>query len=1009
MAVPHHTHGVWLAVAGTAIAVIAALFTWWSSSGPSRETLDASPERLLSRAEAAFDRNDLAMAGRILRQLLRAEPEHVRARLYLGQLLREQGDADRAAKTWRSITHGTADELATARFLEGSLAIERGRVDVSRRLLEAAIKANPDSLAARERLISVYRMLRKPADVVEQLSWIAERRRLSLDELVFLTIPQDSTFPPEETIRLLTACLQESPDDVDCRTALASALREANRPNDALAICDEVVSDQASPSLTAERVLALIDLEQPGEAQHSCDASSALVEKSHQLAFACGKATFETGDLVRAAELLGSVLEVDPHHFEATHLAGRLLARLNRQVEGTQLLDRAARLDELQRLCIRLTQSAASGDIPEDVLSRIATLLESLGRHGEAALWYEEIFARNPANLLFAEQARKARERARQSPDQAGVPPVLASPASSQPLRSRIPREQKGPLVTTAKPSRIRLVDVHESAGIDFQYFNGETGFQHLIESMGGGVLVIDFDGDGWSDLYFPQGCVLPYDSRNDKQTDRLFRNLGGGRFADVTHTSGLGSNQYGLGGAVFDCDNDGDEDLFVSNLGPNLFYRNEGDGTFSEISLELGMTESEMTTSVAAADFNGDGTLDLYLTNYVEGLRVCRNAKGEYSPCDPSLFAGQPDRLWLADESGGYRDESELAGIHRPLSRGLGVVTCDFDEDGRVDIYVANDGVPNFLFQNITEAGSKIVTFEDRGLISGTALDEHGRSQAGMGIALADFDGNRLPDLFVTNFYQEANTLYLNSGDLQFVDSSRESGLAVPSMNLLGFGTQAVDLDLDGDMDLFVANGHIQRDPTGVQPWTMPAQVFENLGGGRFRDVTDSVGPDIAIPRLGRGVAVSDLNRDGLPDIVMIAQHGPATLLENRCHSPGRSVTLRLTGTKSHRDARGSRLTVQSGDRRNVQWVNTNGGYLASNSPVVFAAVDSDIRQIYVDVLWPNGETTTHEINVAGQSEEWRLLESGHATILSGPGEPSSLPPETPDDRSLPGNERRQ
>lgn len=971
--------------------------------------MDVSPERLLSRAEAAFDRNDLPMAGRILRQLLRAEPEHVRARLYLGQLLREQGDADRATEIWRSITRGTADELATARFLEGSLAIERGRVDVSRRLLEAAIKANPDSLAARERLVNVYRMLRKPADVVEQLSWIAERRQLSLGELVFLTIPQDSTFPPEETIRLLTACLQENPDDVDCRAALASALREVDRTNDALAICDEVASGQASPSLAAERVLTLVDLGQSGEAQHSCDVLWSLVEKSPRLAFACGKATFETGDLERAAVLLGSVLQVDPHHFAATHLAGRLQARLNRQVEGTQLLDRAARLDELQRLCIRLTQSTASGDIPEEVLSRIATLLESLGRHGEAALWYDEMFARNPANSLFAEQARKARERARQSPDQAGAPLVLASNASSQPIRSRPPRERKGALVTTTEPTCIRLIDIHESAGIDFQYFNGQTGFEHLIESMGGGVLVIDFDGDGWSDLYFPQGCRLPHDPDNHEQTDRLFRNLGNGQFADVTKPSGLGSNHYGLGGVVFDCDNDGDEDLYVSNLGPNLFYRNEGDGTFTEVSRELGMTESEMTTSVAAADFNGDGTLDLYLTNYVEGLRVCRNAKGEYSPCDPSLFAGQPDQLWLADGLGGYRDESEPAGIRRPLSRGLGVVTCDFDEDGRVDIYVANDGVPNFLFQNITEAGSEIPTFEDRGLISGTALDEHGRSQAGMGIALADFDGNRLPDLFVTNFYQEANTLYLNWGNLQFVDSSRESGLAAPSLNLLGFGTQAVDLDLDGDMDLFVANGHIQRDPTGVQPWTMPAQVFENLGSGRFRDVTDSVGEGVAVPRLGRGVAVSDINRDGLPDIVMVSQDRPAIMLENRCLSPGRHVTLRLIGTQSHRDARGARLTIRSGNRSQVQWVNTNGGYLASNSPVVFAAVDSEIRHIHVDVLWPNGETTTHEIDVAGQSEEWRLLESGHATILAGPGEPSLLPPKTTDDRPLPGNERRR
>jgi hypothetical protein len=488
-----------------------------------------------------------------------------------------------------------------------------------------------------------------------------------------------------------------------------------------------------------------------------------------------------------------------------------------------------------------------------------------------------------------------------------------------------------------------------------------------MFQFSGGGVAVLDFDQDGWPDLYFPQGHLWPEtdaDCASHLETrDRLFRNLGDGRFLDVTTAGALTGRGYGQGATIGDFDSDGFPDVYVATLKQNRLYRNNGDGTFADVTTESGTAGERWTTSCLMADLNGDGLADIYSVNYLEASdlfeRICRNSDGRRRRCTPFELDASQDQLFLNLGDGRFEDVTRESGIVASGGKGLGIVAADFDGSGRLSLFVANDMMPNFYFMNETPSPGGRPRFTESALTAGLAYDRDGRAQGCMGIAVGDIREDGLLDLFVTNYYLESNTLYEQRPGQSFEDVTRTAGLRDPSLKMLGFGTQFLDADLDGWSDLVVLNGHVDDETYRGIPFHMPAQFFRNVGGGKFAEVSaDTLGPWFAGRYLGRGLARLDWNRDGLEDFAATNLDSPVALLTNRSHRTGNSLRLTMHGVRSNRDAIGTTVRVQSRGREWVKQLTAGDGYESSNQrELVFGLMDAASADL-VTIRWPSGAT---------------------------------------------------
>ena len=513
---------------------------------------------------------------------------------------------------------------------------------------------------------------------------------------------------------------------------------------------------------------------------------------------------------------------------------------------------------------------------------------------------------------------------------------------------------QRGP----APPaSRIQFADVTAKAGIGFVHQSGASPAKYMVETFGSGVAWIDYDEDGFQDLFFVNGAP--------GSSNALYHNNRDGTFTDVTQRAGVagtgsGPGVYKTGVAVGDFDNDGYLDLYVTAFGPNTLYRNNHDGTFSDVTAKAGVAgpATEWSTSTGFFDYDRDGFLDLYVVNYLD-YRIADNpycglAKDGYRMyCHPTIFDGMADRLYRNNGNGTFTDVSKQAGIANPSGKGLGVAFCDYDRDGRTDIYVANDTVRNFLYRNTGKG-----TFVDEAYGAGVGFDANGKPQAGMGTDCADVDGNGLPDVFVTNFSEELNTLYMNRGDGLFEDATVAAGLGSGFLPL-GFGTKMFDADNDGDLDIHVTNGHVIDNVKLYRPILSYAQkdlLYENLGGGKFRDVTAQGGAALQATRVGRGLAVADFDNDGNLDVVITSVNQRAVLLRNESERPGNWIMIRAKGKKSNAFGLGATVTLETSEGRQVREINNTASYLSSNDVRLHVGLGAAkiIRQI--EVLWPSG-----------------------------------------------------
>jgi len=521
-------------------------------------------------------------------------------------------------------------------------------------------------------------------------------------------------------------------------------------------------------------------------------------------------------------------------------------------------------------------------------------------------------------------------------------------------------------LVAATPDCPIRLTDVAKEAGLVFVHERGATAGHRLPESMGSGIAWLDYDADGWMDVYVVQsGPFPPADS--PQAADRLFRNNGDGTFTDVTARAGLSDMAYGMGAFAADYDNDGFVDLLVTNWGRIILYRNKGDGTFRDETAKLGLSEKGWFTAAAWGDVDGDNLLDLVLTRYVDDSQEAKLFcgmvdTGERMYCRPMQYPGTTAFLYRNGGDGSFRDITREAGLAEAVGKALGAVFVDVDLDGKLDLYVANDALMNFLFRNL--GGGR---FEDISVLSGTAFDPKGNPQGSMGVDAGDLDGDGAPDLAVANWEGEPNAYYRNLGSALFEDLSVSSGFAQRPPRDVGFGLNFLDLESDGDLDVFIANGHVDDKPR-LQGTTYAQRnsLLWNLGGGRF--VQRPCGSAFERTYVGRGSGVADYDNDGDPDIAVSNSGGPLLLLRNDGEHGG-WLGVQLVGRKSNRQGIGARLVAETPAGKTLtRLVKAGSSYLSTSDPRVLFGLGPERAVKKLTIYWPSGTVQALENLPAGK-----------------------------------------
>jgi len=526
-------------------------------------------------------------------------------------------------------------------------------------------------------------------------------------------------------------------------------------------------------------------------------------------------------------------------------------------------------------------------------------------------------------------------------------------------------------LPSAAKAQGIQFRDITAQAGIHFVHNNAAFGKKYLPETMGSGCAFIDYDNDGWPD-------ILLINSQNWRghpgpaSTLKLYHNNHNGTFTDVTVKAGLAVSMVGMGVAVGDYNNDGYDDIFVTAVGQSHLFRNNGNGTFTDVTKAAGLWgPNEFSTSAAWVDYDRDGKLDLVVANYVQwsmkGDLFCTLDGTHKSYCTPESYKGTSVRLWHNLGNGKFEDATQKAKLYDPTSKSLGIAILDYNNDGWPDIFIANDTQPNKLYVNKQDG-----TFEETAVSAGVGFSEDGVARAGMGVDAADYDRSGHPSLIITNFANQMLSLYHNEGNGLFVDEAPQSEVGRATLVTLGFGCFLFDYDNDGWPDIFVADGHIENQIEKVQKrvkYAEPPHLFRNLGGGKFMEVTDSLGAAFASPKVARGAAYADVDNDGALDMLVTTNGGRAYLF----HSEGvtnHSLRIKLSGTKSNRDGIGALVRVTSAGQKGEQskMLRSGSSYLSQSELVLTFGLGKQTKADSVEVVWPSGHVDKLSDVNAGQ-----------------------------------------
>jgi len=834
----------------------------------------------------------------------------------------------------------------SAGFLQaGVRAFEFGLPGNAERLYRRAIQGSA-ALEPYSRLARLYLACRRGAELRRLLA-DADVANVPLKDdpmLVWLWVVGDRVdWHGGDSLQWLELVQKEQPEDGFAAAALIHSLLNSKQNVHARQVIDRFPS-AGKFAWVVRLARATLELEEnrPTEALSAIQQLPEEAEQQAETWFLRGRIWLACGDSEGALMAFAHANALDPWFVNAVYNHGRLLAQTGRMQESEAELRYAARIDDIVRRCRQLMNSS---QLAADDVQSVVTLAAELGDTS----WLRLV--RQLASKL------KHQRVGIDSGPRLSLGPPLAVPAGLVARRvvCEVPHSSSVVEREPAVPSKIRFVDTTDKLGVQFTYDHGHAPQRWLMETLGGGVAVLDYDRDGWQDLFFAQGGKLPASNQPGQSDGRLWRNIHASTFTDVTAVAQMTVPGYSHGCSVGDFNDDGFPDLLVCRYGGLTLMANQGDGTWINSTHGSGSgieANQRWNTSAAFADLDDDGDLDLYVAGYCDApfsdqLRACREGN-QFAPCRPNAYPPGADTLLENLGTGQFQDRSRASGIVGDGGYGLGVIVADFDEDGAPEVFVGNDTTQNFIWHRTSPTTDRTMpVFEDRGLIAGVAVDGSGRAEACMGIACGDVDGDERLDLFVTNFFDETCTFYHNLGNLMFDDQTMQFGLSNAGRQLMGWESQFFDADNDGWLDLIIVNGHLHDQPQVPQ--------FYRNRRGRFAEQSSSAGACFGVPRLGRSVATWDYNRDGRVDVVMSHQVEPATVLCNETET-GQSVTLSLVGTRSVRDATGAVVRARVGHRKLVRLVSSQGGYLSACSADVVIGLGDATAIDDLEIQWPGG-----------------------------------------------------
>ncbi len=990
----------WLIAVTLPLAIVALGLLWLldTSKAPDKPSLTA--------ARSAFKKGDHQQTLAICTELLKNQKDLPALLLIAGESASRLERYEEAIHFYDRVSDSSGSDAATARWAAGEVSLQLGRMSETIQRMEQALALNAGNDRARERLIYLLNLAGRRWDALPHLLEMVRQEKSSAQQLLYLGNIAKSVENESELNHFLSA----APNDRLPLLGLARIRMREGALDECLRLLNEVLKQ--SPNLVEAHVQLGTLLLQTDTLGSSWNRSLPKAAELHpDIWFIRGEWSRNHGQLEAAARCFAESLRLDPDHLAALNAMAQVLSSLGYSDRAQTIAKRAAQLEKLlvvferimsdewtaRKALVQKNMSAAAyenhlrskGRLEPIVLAAQQTL--ELGRGWEAIAWSQYGLSADPLNRELHSVAARARPLLDRGSTRTywnfSVVDFQWMQSFKLPVwdlvNSASPRIVSQPAHTTR---RVKFTELKDE--LDFTYYASRTSFEdgrRMFEMTGGGVGVLDYDQDGWPDLFLAQGSDWPTSAADRSRSDRLKRNRGTGDphvpiFEDVSTRAGIAENAFGQGVAIGDVDNDGFDDIYVCNFGVNQLWINQGDGTFRDGSAMIAVDSASWTVSAAIADLNGDGLAEIYDANYVEGADVATRRcliEGKPRACSPLNFRMAKGRLLAIDQRGIFCDvgyQVLLPSTQEGNALGLAIFRL---KDQRLPlIFVANDQVANLMLSAQPEPSSPLgIRLSNNAILSGLAYDGDGKSQACMGIAIGDVNRDGALDLLVTNYYDEANTLYLQQPSGIFRDATRASGLVGPSVKMLGFGTQFIDAECDGLADLIVLNGHIDDMSHVGTPYRMRAQFFVGDGNAKFVESrAPTNGAYFDQERLGRALALVDFDRDGRQDFVATDLERPASLVRNESES-GNYVTIRLVGTTSHRDAIGTEVVATVAGRQTTHQLVSGCGYMVSNEKMIHIGLGEATKIDQLRILWPSDVQQTYTDVLA--NTQWLAIEN--------------------------------
>ena len=936
-----------------------------------------STAQLTADAQQALQERRLGDAEQLISQALTADPDNQPALLLAAEIAGRNGKRSQLLDFASRLNPEVSTERVVDVWLEvGQQSEDIGEASVAEDFYVRAWNYRPADVTLNHRLAWLY--------LAECRRWESSRHLFALIRADAYTFEEAAFVGNSEELfsnsRKLDAFLDRNPEDVVPLMGKARMLLFKNFTDRSESMFRYLL-DKKPDLIEAQAQMGVILVSESREDEYKEWHKALPPEADEHPEIWWIRATHARrhGQLKAAIRCSWESVRRDPNHLGATYQLAQMLAADGQPEAAARFAKRASHLEALAKNIHDVLMKGPERTAAQ--MQRCADICESLGRVWEAQAWLT-IVARHHTDL-----ADEARIEDMQSTLSEDVPQTSEDQQLALVFDYRhypLPDVQSGSKEDVRKVANSSTVLFQEAqSGCDFMYLNGApaNGPGYMIyQSIGGGVAVLDMDRDGRPDLFFPQAHAESPDIKIESP-DQLYRNTPAGGLNVSAMALDVDSG-YGFCAAAGDVNGDGFPDLYVGNGGRNRLLINNGDGTFDDATEEAGLTSEEWTATTLIADLNGDGSPELFDVNYCDTARAwtyecIREDRKTPRTCIPTEFEAAIDVLLVSDGAGGFIDQSVVAGLDLPEGRGLGIVAGHLDDTPGLDLYIANDMTANYLLLNRSDSGQ--LRFQENGVIAGAAYDSDGRPQASMGIAAGDVDGDGLLDLFLTHFYNESNTYYRQSAGGFFVDETSLVDLRNPGMQSLGFGTQFLDADLDGDPDLVVANGHVDDFTEKKIPFRMEPQFFLNQEDG-FAVPTEPTGDWFTEKQLGRGLARLDWNRDGRDDFVVVRFHQQATIQTNASVEAGRSVAIRLVGLQD-RDATGAIVTLETDGQTHVHQLTAGDGFACSNEKLLTIGVGDTTTVRRVTVQWRDGVTS--EYSGVGVDSEWALVEGQKRPFL--------------------------